>query len=149
MTQKRDRREYYKKNRTKIKQQSNERYQKYKTKIKETSKRRYYDESNYPKYILWRAKRRAREKGIEFNIDVSDVKIPKKCPILDIELQRCVGGGHVSSDNSPSLDRIDPDKGYTKGNVQVISKLANVMKNNATVEQLLTFARYVINKYEL
>lgn len=37
---------------------------------------------------------------------------------------------------SPSLDRLDSSKGYVKGNVRVISKRANQLKNNATVEEM-------------
>jgi hypothetical protein len=38
--------------------------------------------------------------------------------------------------DSPSLDRIDPSKGYVKGNVRVISARANLLKNDATVGEL-------------
>ena len=34
------------------------------------------------------------------------------------------------------IDRIDSSKGYVKGNVRVISKRANTLKNNATIEEL-------------
>ena len=65
----------------------------------------------------------------------------KVCPILKIELdwKSKRNGGH---DNSPSLDRIDPTKGYIPGNVMMMSNLANKMKNNATPEQLKQFSRY-------
>ena len=50
--------------------------------------------------------------------------------------------------NSPSIDRIDNDKGYIKGNVQVISHKANSMKFTASKEELLKFAEWVKVTYE-
>ena len=38
--------------------------------------------------------------------------------------------------DSPSLDRIFPESGYTKGNVRVISWRANWIKNNSTIEEI-------------
>jgi hypothetical protein len=75
------------------------------------------------------AKARAKLKGREFNLELSDIVIPEKCPVLGIALV-------YNSDYAPSIDRIDSAKGYIKGNVRVISKRANVLKNNATVEEL-------------
>lgn len=40
--------------------------------------------------------------------------------------------------NSPSLDKINPIKGYVKGNVRVISQRANWLKNDATYEEMET-----------
>jgi hypothetical protein len=83
--------------------------------------------------MLNSARRRAREKGLDLNIDITDILIPEKCPLLDIPLQfnsvKC-------RDNSPTIDRIDCKLGYVKGNVQIISFKANTIKNNATVEEL-------------
>ena len=89
-----------------------------------------------------RAKARSTIRGVEFSIDKSDVVIPKTCPILGINLQHKIGSSG-GSDNSPALDRIDNDKGYIKGNVQVISHLANMMKSSASVEHLQKFAAWV------
>ncbi len=79
------------------------------------------------------ARRRAKIKGLEFSITVDDIFIPEKCPILGIPLKQ---GNGKPEDGSPSLDRIDPAKGYTKENVWVISYKANRIKNNATIEEL-------------
>ena len=67
------------------------------------------------------------------------VEYPKVCPILGLELDWGMNGRQL---NSPSLDRIDSTKGYIRGNVMMISDLANKMKQNATPEQLRKFSRY-------
>jgi len=85
------------------------------------------------------AKKRALKKGLEFNIELKDIHIPKRCPILKVLLI-------CSTRYSPSIDRIYPDKGYIKGNIVVISTLANSMKANATPKELLIFAKN-IKKY--
>ena len=38
--------------------------------------------------------------------------------------------------NSPSLDRLDNNKGYTKENISVISYKANRIKNDASFEEI-------------
>ena len=75
-------------------------------------------------------------------------KYPKVCPILGNELKWGKKGtngnnkGGTADPFSPSLDRIDSTKDYVKGNVMIISTLANAMKQNATPEQLKRFSRY-------
>ena len=85
---------------------------------------------------MWsRAKYRAKQKGLEFTIEQEDVKIPDVCPLLGIPLV-CHRGKGSQQGNSPSLDRIDPTKGYIKGNVWVISNRANTLKNDASLQEL-------------
>lgn len=93
-----------------------------------------------------RSKTRAKERGVEFTIDKEDIYIPEVCPILGVPLV-VKSGSSGGSDNSPALDRIDNSKGYVKGNVQVISHLANMMKSSANVEQLQKFASWVNNTF--
>lgn len=83
--------------------------------------------------LLRAAKQRAIEKGLDFNIDESDIILPKRCPLLEIQMQT---HDFKAAGNSYSIDRIDSTKGYIKGNVWVISKRANTLKNNATIEEL-------------
>lgn len=93
------------------------------------------------------AKARAKQRGLEFNLDYSDVVVPDICPILGIPMEVHVNTGAGGKDNSYSLDRIDSNKGYIKGNVQVISHKANSMKFTATKEELLKFANWIQETY--
>lgn len=97
-------------------------------------------------YMLAVAKARAKRKGLEFNLELSDIVIPTHCPILKIELTNILGKGIVKT--NPSLDRIDNSLGYIKGNVHVISDLANRMKSSASKEELLAFAKGILNFFK-
>jgi hypothetical protein len=88
--------------------------------------------------LFYRLYKAHRDFGYNFNITVEDIVIPEYCPYLNIKLS--TDPKDMNEDNYYSGDRIDSSKGYTKGNVQVISLLANKMKNKATQEQLLKFA---------
>lgn len=92
---------------------------------------------------MWKqAKARAKLKGHEFNLEITDIVIPEYCPIMQEKLEWIPYGFHPYS---PSIDRIDSSKGYTKDNIQVISSIANRMKWNATREQLITFCKGVLS----
>ena len=92
------------------------------------------------------AKKRAKLKNLEFNITFEDVYIPEFCPVLGIEL--FVSSG-TRSPNSPSLDRIDNSKGYTKDNIMVISLRANQIKNDASVDELKAIVKYIEENLDL
>jgi 5'(3')-deoxyribonucleotidase len=91
--------------------------------------------SDGPRRMMWsKAKRRAADKGLPFSIKPEDIIIPTHCPVLGIPLEFKIGQG--PGEHSPSLDRIDRDKGYVPGNIAVISMKANRIKNDATVNEL-------------
>lgn len=93
-------------------------------------------------HATWKACQiRAKNKGIEFNIEESDIIIPDLCPILEVPF---VLGSKDNYEYTPSIDRIDNSKGYIKGNIQIISKKANSMKNSATFEELTTFCKNIL-----
>lgn len=98
------------------------------------------------KRLLWAARRRAKVQGIAFDIEESDIVVPTHCPILGIELVNTRPRGDSRRDIA-SLDRVDPTKGYTKGNVEVISWLANSMKQNASPQDLVKFAKSILERY--
>jgi len=120
--------------------------QKNKEKIQEQAKEyRERQKKTQPKRLaLARVKHKAKRLGYPFNIDESDIIIPKKCPLLGIKIKN--NGLKNNRASSFSIDRIKPSLGYIKGNVRVISFRANMIKNNATPEELKTIASN-IDKY--
>jgi DNA repair exonuclease SbcCD ATPase subunit len=106
-----------------------------------------YKEANLPKYMFSNAYSRAKKNNIPFNLTEDYLKsiYPSDmiCPVLGFEMS--VGlDENGSSETSPSLDRIIPEKGYVQGNVVVVSMRANTIKRDATPEEL----RKVTDFYE-
>lgn len=80
----------------------------------------------------------ARKKGVPVTITVEDISIPSICPILDIPLFF----SHKRTYNTPSIDRIDNNKGYEPGNIVVCSWRANMLKKDATLSELIKIATF-------
>jgi hypothetical protein len=113
---------------------------------------RVYNARHPNRAMLIRVKSRAKKEGTPFNLELSDIVIPTHCPILGTPLSLPQADDNRASGrgpnwNSASLDKINPSLGYVKGNVQVISNLANTMKSMATKDQLLTFAAWVLKTF--
>jgi hypothetical protein len=88
---------------------------------------------NLAKFMLGAARKRARQFGLPFALTESDVVIPSHCPVLGIPLAR---GDGARTDASPTLDRIEPARGYVAGNVAVISWRANRIKSDGSLSEL-------------
>lgn len=96
--------------------------------------------------ILGKARMRAKNKGLEFNITKEDLlPLPTHCPVLGFELKFGTG---PRLPNSGSIDRIDNTKGYVKGNIRVISWRANTLKNDASLEELEAIVKYIKENIE-
>ena len=80
-------------------------------------------------FLLRQTKSHSKSKGIEFNIDSTDFVMPERCPVLGIPITPFVSR---LAPGTPSFDRIDPRKGYIKGNVKIISNRANRLKCDCT-----------------
>lgn len=87
--------------------------------------------------MVIRAKERAARAGLPFDLHVDSLEWPDRCPALGILIDYGPRYGHKQArgqgpeENSPSIDRIDPDLGYVLSNVQVVSMLANRIKSSA------------------
>jgi hypothetical protein len=76
------------------------------------------------------AKARAKEDNLPFNIDIDDCMAPTNCPVLGVPM-KVNKGKKGPGKYSPTIDKIIPEKGYVKGNVVVMSKLANEIKSDS------------------
>ncbi len=108
--------------------------------------RDYHRYLEVPRKVLMQCKNRALRKNIPFNLTLEDIFVPEICPLLEVPF---IIGTLNNYEYTHSIDRIDNAKGYVKGNIQIISKKANSMKNNATKEELITFAKNILKFYNI
>lgn len=99
--------------------------------------RTYYEKyrQETPHVVMFNSARlRAKRRGTPFDINPEDIRNvwPEDglCPILKIPMQHNFNKNGSHTDASPSLDCIDPKKGYVVGNIVVCCFLANRVKNN-------------------
>ena len=89
-----------------------------------------------PEELMFRSARgRAKKRKLEFNLVLADIQIPKFCPLLGVKIMQNLGRRGPCPE-SPTLDRRDSSRGYTRDNVWVISHKANTIKSNSTLEEL-------------
>jgi hypothetical protein len=67
--------------------------------------------------------------------------LPSHCPVLGVKLDYSGAGGP----NAASIDRTNSAKGYTPGNVVIMSRRANTLKNDASAEELRKVLEYIEN----
>ena len=102
------------------------------------ARRKRYRDLFPERALLDGAKQRAKRRNQKFSITVEDIIIPEVCPILLVSLKK------YDKNWAPSLDRVDNTEGYEKGNVRVISKRANSLKGDMSIEdieRLLAYAK--------
>ena len=85
---------------------------------------------------------RSKRAGIPFDLSTEYVIsiCPELCPVFGVKLE--YGGAGQRRRTAASLDRIVPELGYVKGNVQVLSMLANRMKSNVVLDLRIMFPLY-------
>jgi len=127
---------YRNENKEKIKKYSVENRHKYYS----TEKRRKQYRKNVETELLNHARSRSKKKNLDFNLEKNDIIIPDVCPVFGIKI------GFHDKNSVPTLDRLDNNKGYIKGNVQVISAKANRLKNNGSIEEFKRIIIYMERK---
>lgn len=131
--------EYYQKHKQKCDQNTADWRENNPKKAREGALRAYY--RNWYSALYSRVKRRARKRGIQFEVTREYVKQLKvdTCPVFGVPLVLEPG----VQDNSPSLDRVIPALGYVEGNLRIISNRANRMKYDGTAAEHEAIAAYI------
>lgn len=111
---------------------------------KEYRKRKADDFDFRIQNLLNASKARAKQKGRENTLTKEDLyslyPLDGRCPVFGFVLEWNSKGFR---ETSPSIDRIDSNRGYTKDNVQIISWKANRIKGYASVEDLEILLSYL------
>lgn len=89
--------------------------------------------------LLNGSKQRAKRVGMEHTLVLSDIVVPDTCPVFGIPLLR---EERDSWKSAPSIDRIDSNKGYTPDNIIIVSRRANILKKDATPQELEQLAKF-------
>jgi hypothetical protein len=90
--------------------------------------------------------RRVKKRHHEYNIDLNDLLEQWNnqngiCVYSGVKLVHPNENGN--NINTASLDRIDSNLGYVKGNIQFISMSCNYAKNNMTHDEMLEFIELI------
>mgnify|MGYP003628321334 FL=1 len=103
------------------------------------------------------ARARAKKKNLPYDLPRSYLRkiMTDTCPVLKIKFelnkknQKWGKGKNKNNwENSPSIDRIVPAKGYTKDNVIIVSLMANLIKSQATPDQILKVGKFYKKLYQ-
>lgn len=130
--------EYYKKNKEVAKALAKERYYKKRKEILASQKE--YAKENPHQIRLNAARTRANKDNLPFDLDLDYLKslpLPEICPILGIVMDGS------SKEKRITLDKVVPSLGYVKGNVCFISGRANLLKNDASIEEVRKILAYM------
>lgn len=94
------------------------------------------------------SKEKAKNKGLEHDLTIEYIteKLKQPCPRTGLPFRLGKTGSTYSDRDiqTPSVDKIDPSKGYTKDNVQIVCWGYNLAKARFTDEELLEFWKKVI-----
>lgn len=128
-----------------------------KCKHKGSTKSIHESYTGYIRNLIRHIKHRASKTGIPYNLDAQyciDLWDRQNGLCFYTDSISVIGNSNDKRHNnlSPSLDKIVPELGYTKGNVVWCQQRINVMKNDATLEEMKQwmpewYRRIVENKH--
>lgn len=119
--------------------------------LKEEKVRKGYKDISFN---WWKRKNNeARTRDLEFNITIEYVwelyeKQNRKCSLTDLDIVFYQDSNQCCYQTA-SIDRIDSNKGYIEGNVQIIHKTVNLMKNFLRDDEFIAFCNLIAMNHKL
>lgn len=106
-----------------------------------------YAIKNYCYHICSVKRCQCRRENLDFDLDEQWYvdRLMKGCELTGIPF---VWAREGHSLYNPSVDRVDPTKGYTKDNCKLILRGINMLKLNGTMEDVYKIAAAIIDKKE-
>ncbi len=107
-----------------------------------------WNKKNHIRRLSTHAKQRAKKHGLACTIDYQWVlaNLPTNCPCCKKEFDLSPPNGRGRRDRKPSLDRFDPEQGYTKENTKIICARCNMIKSDGTAEEHDNVSVYMRNE---
>lgn len=102
---------------------------------------------NHPaSYLLRKARDRASLKGLEFDLTKEwiEERLPKGCAVTGLPFEYAIGTAKRHNPWSPSVDRIDNDKGYVMSNCRLVVWMYNVAKSAWKDEDVMKMAKALV-----
>jgi hypothetical protein len=108
------------------------------------------DEYSDFRWYMKRVKGRHRDHGMKYDMDLEYLK-----QLWESQNGKCAFSGqelelrtytNKQKPNSASLDRIDNDKGYVKGNVRFVSVIFNLARNRFSDQDVLNFCQATMSR---
>ena len=117
-------------------------------KEKEQARSREYQRSNRARSLLGRAEHRAFHKQLEIDLDIEWIQEALDdgyCQVTNIPFSITPG---PRGPWTPSLDRTDSPKGYTKDNCKVVCWIYNAAKSEFRHEDVVVFCEQILDTEE-
>ena len=97
------------------------------------------------------AKRRALAKGVDFSVSICRIEqavVDGVCERTGISFDLTKPELLSRNPYAASIDRIDPFKGYTDDNVQIVVSMYNLGKSQFSDDQFIAFCKIVAERYK-
>jgi hypothetical protein len=105
-----------------------------------------YRKANHERILVKGCRERAAKRSIPFAITEADIFIPDTCPLCERPIKSMIGRGRVAG-TSPTVDIYNPFIGYVRGNIWILCRDCNRLKQEMSGHDHITFGRRLVTSF--